>query len=330
MNSNSQQYNLLKGVVLGLCIGVILVTTAWSASLLKGEPLLPISVDHGQAPGKVALGKQLFHDSRLSADDSVSCASCHPLASGGMDQLPESPGIGGQLSLTNTPTVFNSSLNFVQFWDGRAPDLASQVEGPVHNTIEMGSDWLQVVAKLRADSNYPSLFNALYQDGITAANISDAIASFEASLLTIDSRFDRWLRGDEAALNDQEEKGYRLFKSYGCVACHQGANIGGNMYHQMGALGDYFGDRGGEIEEVDLGRYNVTGDEQDKHFFKVPGLRLAILTSPYFHDGSVAHLEEAILKMAHYQLGRTLSEDKMRCIIAFLESVVGKHPGGTP
>jgi cytochrome c peroxidase len=299
--------------------------------LLISEPILPIPDSHGQPPRKVALGKRLFLDPGLSADNTVGCAHCHRLSSGGGDGLPRSFGIGGAEGVINSPTVYNSGFNLAQFWDGRAATLEEQVNGPLHNPIEMGSDWTQVVAKLNRDSGYRRSFQAIYEDGITPANIRDAIASFERSLTTPGSRFDRWLRrGDEAAISKQERHGYALFKSYGCIACHQGVNVGGNMYHRMGTLGDYFADRGGEIAAADLGRFNVTGNPEDRHFFKVPSLRLATLTAPYFHDASAATLKKAIRVMGRYQLGRTIPDRDVAAIVAFLKSLVGSHPGLEP
>jgi cytochrome c peroxidase len=296
----------------------------------RGEPVLPIPRDPGQDPGKVALGARLFQDPRLSADNTLSCASCHRLAQGGADGRAQSVGVGGALGPINAPTVYNSGFNLAQFWDGRAASLEEQAAGPIHNPLEMASNWAQVLDKLRADPSYLAQFAALYPDGLTSSNAQDAIAAFERSLVTPDSPLDLWLAGDQTALSPQALRGYRLFKSYGCVACHQGVNLGGNLYQRMGALGDYFGDRGTEVRPADLGRFNVTGDPEDRHLFKVPGLRLAALTPPYFHDGSAATLEEAIRVMARYQLGRTVSQEDMADIAAFLRSAVGRHPLLTP
>jgi cytochrome c peroxidase len=168
-------------------------------------------------------------------------------------------------------------------------------------------------------------FEALFEGGITGENIALAIATFERSLVTVNSRFDRWLRGDEGALSEQELHGYRLFKNYGCISCHQGVNVGGNMFGIMGAKGDYFKDRNSEITASDLGLYNVTKQSEDKHFFKVPSLRLAAINPPYFHDGSESSLNDAIRIMGHYQLGRELPAEDIMHIIAFLYSLVGEH-----
>ncbi|MCB1174598.1 MAG: cytochrome-c peroxidase, partial [Leptospiraceae bacterium] len=214
--------------------------------------------------------------------------------------------------------------NLAQFWDGRAADLEEQASGPINNHVEMGSNWAEVIGKLRRDPQYPALFAALYRDGITAAAIQNALAEFEHSLITINSPFDRYLQGDEKAINTEARQGYALFQSYGCIACHQGRNVGGNLFQKMGAVGNYFKDRG-NIQKVDLGRYNVTGRQADMHYFKVPSLRLAALGGPYFHDGSATTLDSAILTMGRYQLGREIPPSDRRKIQAFLKSLVGEH-----
>lgn len=297
---------------------------------LSGEPIRPVPRRHDENSRKVALGERLFHDPRLSGDDTVACSSCHQLAIGGVDRLPRSFGVGGAVGVINTPTVYNSGFNVAQFWDGRARDLEQQVEGPVHNPVEMLSDWPQVIAKLNKDEQYPAVFQAVYGDRIKREYIRDAIAAFERTLITPNSPFDRWLLGDFKALSEQQKRGYSLFKSYGCVACHQGVNVGGNMYQHMGAMGDYFSDRDEAVSDADLGRYNVTGDASDRHYFKVPSLRLAALTPPYFHDASVDTLQEAIRVMGLYQLGRNIPDADVQAIEAFIKSLVGTHPRLNP
>ncbi len=290
----------------------------------KGEPILPISPPDFTAVqrAQVALGRSLFSDPRLSHDNSTSCASCHSLDMGGADGRRVSIGIKGAMGTVNAPTVINSGLNLAQFWDGRAATLEEQAAGPVHNPLEMGSNWGEVLEKLRHDETYPSRFDSLYEQGMTAENIQHAIALFEKSLVTLDAPFDRFLRGDEKAISDEAKRGYRLFKSYGCIACHQGQNVGGNMYARMGAIGDYFINKQ-KLSSADAGRYNVTGMDVDRHVFKVPSLRLVTRTAPYFHDGSTATLEEAISTMARYQLGRRISKDDTALVIKFLETLVG-------
>lgn len=310
---------------LALSVGLLSGVGAAPASPPGTEPILPVPPRERLDVRQVTLGEKLFHDARLSRDNSISCASCHPLARGGADRLPRSPGVGGAVGTVNTPTVFNTALNFVQFWDGRAATLAQQVDGPVHNPVEMASSWQQVLDKLREDRELVATFREAYPDGLTEATIRDALSTFERSLTTVDAPFDRFLRGEADALPEQAQRGYRWFRAYGCTACHQGAAVGGNMYQQMGVMGDYFADRGG-FTKADLGRFNVTGDIADRHVFKVPSLRLAALTPPYFHDGSAATLDQAISVMARYQLGREIPPAQREDIAAFLRSLVGTHP----
>jgi cytochrome c peroxidase len=323
---------MARSVRLLLCclLSLAPLAAAQAGDPRQGEPILPIPPGHGQDAAKAALGERLFHDPRLSADNSISCASCHKLDLGGTDRRAGSVGIGGALGPIKAPTVYNSGFNLVQFWDGRAQSLEEQAAGPVHNPLEMGSNWGQVLAKLESDPDLATRFAASYPEGISSANIQDAIATYERTLITPGSPFDRWLDGEAGALTPEQERGYALFKSYGCVACHQGVNVGGNMYQYMGAMGEYFADRGGELRPADLGRFNVTADPEDRHLFKVPSLRLAALNPPYFHDGTAETLEEAILAMARYQLGRSMPATDALEIAAFVGSLVGRHASLKP
>lgn len=289
-----------------------------------GEPILPMPPVPALDPVRVALGRSLFHDTRFSADGTLSCASCHNLSQGGVDRRPVSIGIGGAKGAINAPTVINAALNFVQFWDGRAATLEEQAAGPIHNPVELGSNWNDVLARLGGDPEMLRTFAKAYPDGLNSTNVADAIASFERTLLSTDSRFDRYLRGDETALNAVEIKGYRRFRELGCASCHQGRLVGGNMYQKFGVLGDYFAGR--TPSKADLGRYNVTGRDEDRHVFKVPSLRLVTATAPYFHDGSVDSLIDAILIMGRYQLGRELSVSDVEAIMAFLYTLEGDTP----
>lgn len=298
---------------------------AFDAAIHGRDALLPLPPAPELLPEKVELGRRLFFEPRLSHDDTLSCASCHDLARGGTDRRRFSVGIGGKLGSVNAPSVFNSSLNFAQFWDGRAASLEEQVAGPVHNPIEMGSDWAEVIAKLKRDDAYREAFRRLYPQGMSGAAIVDAIATFERTLLTPNSRFDRYLRGDEAALNELERTGYRRFLDYGCASCHQGALLGGNMYQRFGVMGDYF--KGRAPAKADLGRFNVTGREEDRHVFKVPSLRNVAVTPPYFHDSSARSLEEAVTIMGRYQLGRELPAADVKAIVAFLHTLTGEWQG---
>ena len=297
-----------------------------SVPLYGAEPITPLPLSVSVNVEKAALGRVLFFDKRLSADNSISCASCHELSTSyGTDLRPGSVGIRGQIGGRNAPTVYNAVFNFAQFWDGRAENLASQALGPVTNPIEMGmSSWADVVNKLKDDASYKKSFISVYGAGMTPATVADAIAEFEKTLITANSPFDQYLRGDANAISEVQKRGYQLFKSYGCVACHQGQNVGGNMYQKFGVLKDIVLQDGSLSK--DLGRYNVTKNEWDKRVFKVPSLRLAVKTPPYFHDGSVATIDEAVGVMIKFQLGRDVPGADKAAIIEFLGSLVGELP----
>ena len=292
------------------------------------EPVKPIPLAVNLDARKVALGRELFHEPKLSRDGSVSCASCHNLQAGGADGRIHSLGIQGAEGTINAPTVFNSGASFKQFWDGRVTPLEDQVNGPIQAAHEMGSTWQDVVRKLQATPRYVTSFSQIYRDGVQPANIRNALAEFERSLITPNSRFDRFLRGDDTALTASEKEGYRKFKSYGCTSCHQGMNLGGNMFETLGAMADYFADRG-QITKADLGRFNATGREEDRYVFKVPTLRNVALTAPYLHDGSSPTLEAAVTVMVRYQLGRELPAEDLAQIVEFLKTLTGEY-GGKP
>ena len=289
----------------------------------EDEPIRPIPDTVDVDPRKVALGRALFHDPVLSKDDTIACASCHDLASGGDDGLRVSVGIDGREGPINAPTVFNTGFNFKQFWDGRAKTLEAQVDGPVQNPVEMGNLWPEVVAKLYQDDGYPAQFAAIYPDGVTRKNVKNAIAEFMKSLITPNGRFDRWLKGEAGAITPLERHGYALFKDYGCASCHQGANVGGNMFQVFGVLNDYF-KRRGDITDADLGLYNITGNEEDRHSFKVPSLRMAAFTAPYLHDGSAETLRDAVDAMFEFQLGREAPDEDKDAIVAFIKTLAGE------
>ncbi len=291
-------------------------------ALSKHEPIQPIPLQVNVNKKLAALGKMLFQDKRLSKDNSISCESCHNLNKGGTDQKQFSTGINGTIGSINAPTVYNSGFNYRQFWDGRADTLEEQVAGPVHNPIEMGSNWEEVITKLSKDKNYIQLFSELYHDGLTGKNIQNAIANFERTLITPNSKFDQYLRGNKNAITLDEKKGYDYFKSYGCIACHQGVNVGGNMFQKFGVFKKN-SDNSQEINKVDLGRYNVTKKESDKFVFKVPSLRMVSQTAPYFHDGSAKTLREAVDMMFEYQLGRQAPDHVKDAIVKFLISLAG-------
>ena len=292
------------------------------------EPVRPVDHVLPYDEDKAALGFALFHDPRLSLDNTVSCSTCHDIATAGVDNHRYSHGVDDQLGGVNAPTVFNAVYNFVQFWDGRAATLADQAAGPPLNPVEMAStSFDEIIAKLEKDKAFVRSFNAVYPDGLTQNNITDAIAQFERTLLTPDSRFDKWLRGDDGAITAEELEGYELFKKYDCATCHAGPVLGGHTYELMGLRNDYFTDRGLEMTHEDNGRFKETGLERDRHRFKVPGLRNVEHTWPYYHDGTRETLEEAVRDMGYYQTGVELSQNEIKSITSFLKTLTGEYKG---
>ena len=292
---------------------------------LGGEPIRPIAESVEYDAAKAELGRKLYHDTRLSVDNTVSCASCHSLSTAGVDNKQYSEGVGGQFGGVNAPTVYNAVYNFVQFWDGRAATLALQAAGPPLNPVEMGYESFdQIVAKLSKDKAFTREFKKVYPDGWSEANITDAIAQFERTLLTPNSRFDKYLKGDASAITAEELEGYNLFKKYNCATCHVGANLGGQSYELMGQYADYFAARGTEMTAEDNGRFKQTSVERDRHRFKVPGLRNVALTYPYFHDGTEPELKEAVCKMGTYQVGVEIPDADEDKIVAFLHTLTGE------
>ena len=296
------------------------------------EPVwpLPSSVDYDV--DKAAMGERLFNDGALSLDGSISCATCHVLENGGADHADErvSEGINGLKGGVNAPTVYNAEYNVLQFWNGRAADLVEQAAGPITNPVEMGEQTVeQVVERLYADKALVKEFEALYpEEGLTAHTLCHAIAEFERTLITPDSRFDLYLKGDSNALSELEKKGYEEFKENSCAACHFGAAMGGRSFEYNDIYGDYFAERNPEIEynSDDEGLKGFTLKDEDLHKFKVPVLRNIELTAPYFHDGSFQTLEEAVRAMARYELGKKLSGSEVDSIVAFLRTLNGQNP----
>lgn len=285
---------------------------------------LPDPVEFDQR--KMVLGRRLFHDTALSVDNTLSCASCHAINQGGTDRRRTSLGVRGQVGGINSPTVLNSRYHFVQFWDGRAADLRAQAAGPVANPVEMGNTWPNVVATLSRSPDYMTAFRESYPgDGLTEANVRDAIAVYEEALTT-PAPLDRFLRGDDRALNDEQREGAVLFESVGCTTCHNGIAVGGTSFQRMGAVRDYFALRGTPLTDADAGRFNVTHREADRHFFKVPTLRNVAETGPWFHDGHATTLEDAVRTMAAVQLGRDLDAAQVQRIVAFLRAMTGTIP----
>lgn len=283
------------------------------------EPLPESIIDEQKNAALIKLGKMLYLDPRLSVNNKISCNSCHGLGNFGVDNEPTSPGHEGKRGNRNSPTTMNAALHIAQFWDGRARDVEEQALGPILNPVEMGMpDKGTVVKKLKEIDIYQKLFAEAFSDQkhpFNYNNIGVAIGAFERTLLT-PSRFDDYLKGDDDALSQVEKRGLHKFVKIGCATCHNGVAIGGNSFKKIGLIEPY--------ETADLGRYEVTKIESDKYVFKVPSLRNITKTAPYFHDGSVNTLEEAVRLMAKHQLGRDVGHGFIRDIKAFLESLKGK------
>jgi cytochrome c peroxidase len=272
-------------------------------------------------PKYVELGKKLYFDPRLSKSGFISCNSCHNLSMGGTDNLKTSIGHNWSKGPINSPTVLNSSLNLAQFWDGRAADLKEQAGGPIANPGEMAFTHELAVDMLRSIPGYVADFkDAFGSRDITINEVTLAIAAFEETLVTPNARFDQWLKGKKDALNKTELAGYQLFKSSGCISCHNGMNIGGNSYQKMGLVEPYKANSPAE------GRSAVTGNDADRFNFKVPTLRNIELTYPYFHDGEAATLTKAVDTMGRLQLGRKFTSEENAQIVAFLKTLTGEQP----
>ena len=270
---------------------------------------------------KVALGRMLYYDTRLSKSQKISCNSCHDLARYGVDGNPVSTGHKGQKGDRNSPTVYNAAGHFVQFWDGRARDVEEQAKGPMMNPVEMAmaSDKV-VVATLKSMPEYVAAFKKAFptdKDPVTFDNVGNAIGAFERKLVT-SSRWDKFLKGDEA-LTAEEKAGLATFINTGCITCHAGTYLGGNMFQKVGAVKPW-------PDATDPGRFTVTKNEVDRMMFKVPSLRNIEKTGPYFHDGKTATLAEAITKMGVYQIGKTLTDTEVKSIETFLKALTGEIP----
>ncbi len=316
----------LAAVLVSLPTPLTAQTPTEVRSAAKGALIEPLPAKMPGAekdtPALVALGKKLFLDKRLSTNNSQSCNSCHNVEGkgGGVDNEATSPGAFGKRGGRNSPTVLNAGLQLAQFWDGRAADLVAQAKGPILNPGEMAMpSEVEVVKKLGAATDYPPLFDKAFSGAgakISYENIAQAIAAFERTLITRD-RFDDFLKGSDKALSALELKGANLFLTTGCTTCHTGPLIGGGMYMKVGLVNPY-------ENTSDMGRFDVTKDNDDKFKFKVPTLRNIALTAPYFHDGKIATLPEAVKKMAWLQLGKELKDDEIKAIVAFLGSLTDK------
>jgi cytochrome c peroxidase len=291
---------------------------------------LPLEAPNPENPitaAKVELGKILYFDTRLSKDGNVSCNSCHALATFGVDNLPLSPGDSGELGGRNSPTVLNAALHLAQFWDGRARDVEEQAGMPILEPDEMAIPSEEfLVERLAGFADYRALFAEAFPEEaepLSYRNIEKALAAFERTLLT-PSRFDDYLRGDAQALTGDEQEGLRTFMAFGCSACHNGYTVGGYSFRKFGLHGEYWVHT--QSASIDEGRFLATGDEADRYLFKVAALRNVAETAPYFHDGSVATLEEALRVMGKAQLGRELSSEEAEAMAAFLRTLTGELP----
>ncbi len=308
---------MIKSLYASVLVGI---TTA-SSSVWANEPIQPLEPVKEINLALVELGKKLYFDPRLSKSGFISCNSCHNLSMGGTDNLKTSIGHNWHQGPINAPTVLNSSLNIAQFWDGRAADLKAQAGGPIANPGEMAFTHELALDVLASIPVYVTEFKQVFgSKEISIDYVTQAIAEFEKTLVTPNSRFDQWLLGDKNAITKDELAGYQLFKETGCAGCHNGPAVGGNSYQKMGLVENY------KANSPAKGRIDVTGNKDDAFKFKVPTLRNVELTYPYFHDGEAATLTEAVDTMARVQLGTKLSSDENAQIVAFLKTLTGEQP----
>jgi cytochrome c peroxidase len=323
----------MKTLFVGMFIAVAPLSMAQdelmrqATSAFKPVPSVsPQLKENPSNPAKIELGKMLFFDPRLSSSWLISCNTCHNLGFGGVDGLATSIGHGWQQGPRNSPTVLNAVLNIAQFWDGRAKDLREQAKGPVQATVEMNSTPERTVETLRSMPGYREQFQRAFPgeaEAVTFENMAKAIEVFEATLLTPDSPFDSYLKGDDGALNSAEKEGLRLFMSKGCRSCHGGVSLGGSGYFPFGVV-----ERPGAevLPPGDKGRFAVTQTASDEYVFKSPSLRNIALTAPYFHSGKVWSLKQAVEIMGSSQLGTTLDDREAEAIVIFLKALTGRQP----
>ncbi|HET9933664.1 MAG TPA: cytochrome c peroxidase, partial [Polyangiaceae bacterium] len=262
----------------------------------------------------------------VSEDGRVSCGSCHPRERAFVDGNDRTEIEGRPRTPTNTTTLLNVRYYYWLGWFGQSDSLEGHLDGLIKSRKLMASSWDGITGRLQADPKWVRRFSAVFSDGVTSDNVRRALLAYERSLTTPNAPFDRFLRGEAEALSSEARQGYSLFKSFGCVSCHQGVAVGANMLETFGVMRDYFADRG-ERSDADRGRMNVTGRDEDRHVFRVPSLRNVAVTAPYFHDGSAPTLDEAVKVMARYQLGRELDPNEIGAIVAFLGSLTGEYPG---
>lgn len=296
---------------------------------VRDEPILPLPLTVNLDPEKVQLGEILFNDTRLSLNNKIACATCHQISAGGDDNLTigiahSKTGQNNIYHIINTPTIFNVRYNFKQNWDGSTKTLRDTIDKVIHSHLEAGTNWAELLTELRQDNVLSKQFSDIYHDELNQDTYIDALSEYIKSLVTPNSKFDQYLYGNDNAISKNEKKGYQLFKNLGCASCHQGINVGGNLFQKLGIFYDYFGARG-NITHADYGRMNVTGRQIDKFVFKVPSLRNVELTAPYLHDGSAKTLEDAVVMMGRTQLGKTISKKEAKLITQFLRTLTGEY-----
>lgn len=296
-----------------------------AASLFQALPSEALNPANPITAEKVALGKTLYYDNRLSLNNTESCNTCHNIATYGVDNKPTSPGDNGKPGTRNSPSTFNAALHFLQFWDGRMKDVEEQAGGPVMNPAEMNMPSEQeVMARLSGNKAYVDMFAAAFpteKEPVTFTNMRFAIAAFERTLITSGNKFDKYVAGDLTALSDAELTGFSTFMETGCIACHMGAVMGGNMFQKYPLFGTHQELTGSTVD--DLGKMAFTKNESDKYMFKVPSLRNVAKTWPYLHDGSVKSLDQVIAIMAKAQLNKDLPKEKVSEIAVFLKALTG-------
>jgi cytochrome c peroxidase len=290
------------------------------------DPITALPPPPALDPARVDLGGRLFNDTLLSSKNMLACTSCHNLTTGGTVRLRRTVGYNGRMHRFNAPTIFNVGNNYRLGWRGDFTSLESQNEKVLTDENLMDATWPSLLAKLRANAVYASLFQQAYGKPVDAASVLNALATFQRSLMTPNAPFDRFLAGDPSALSIDAQNGYALFRNYGCASCHQGSNIGGNMFQKFGIFASPFPD-GDPVNDGDLGRFTITGADRDIGVFRVPSLRNVAVTAPYFHDGRTDDLAEAVRIMARSQLGRELSPGDVEALVAFLNSLTGEYNG---
>ena len=319
-----------------LALGSLLLAVSTAAAQANADVLrdnanslfkpIPEQASDKLDPNQIELGRQLFFEPRLSASHVISCNTCHNIGTGGADNVPASSGHAWQKGARNSPTVFNAVFNVAQFWDGRAKDLEEQAKGPVQNPVEMHNRPKNVEATLSSMPEYVAAFGKAFpsdKQPVSFDNMARALQAFESTLITPDSRFDLYLKGDNNALDAREKKGLQTFMSSGCISCHNGVNLGGQAYFPFGLVKK---PDGKILPTGDKGRFEVTKTQNDAYVFRAAPLRNIALTAPYFHSGQVWDLEEAVAIMGTAQLGKQLSTEEVGDIVAFLKTVTGKQP----